>query len=576
MSDEDLDTLVQTYKHLKPESGDMRLLRWTEHGVYIDDCDGLHPETIHQYYGHHSQERVRLPHQSGAGHPEDEEDADEGVDEELDMEGELQQQIGNNQQHNIRHEPIDVLESNSPFEMEEYHDAFFNALSQVRDAGLVPDDFGLHPHEWEGGDVGPGLGKGGSSKRDPASHLVVARCETEEGRMREASTGSSKTKGKGKSAKVSEKRKHVSRIIVICGGFVIDSDDSDPSGEDDDNDNDNESSDVIRLNDQKAPTPGKIQELLDHGLAVLDPDTNGGDDGKSKYYYFTNWTHSDFNAWFRRLFPRLFEYLDTVLRDMEGPKWRLLTKDRVYLDVVMVDKPLVKEFTLHKGRPSASVKDTMAVRIKEQVWRSWKSGGVKKDKGKKRAWWEDEDDSTTQTLEQGASSSLAQCEMSPVFPTIAQIINSMDGHGDGNYSSLFGGSFDEPADIPVASGSGSHFAPGSNSAANVITMADTNATADAATANTTAFAVNAAAATATAHTAANLAPQTDHPLIMDNGGEHLFIDLTTPSPPPPPTLPLPPLETTPVRPAPRRNATYGIEADEGLAGILNPWKRRRV
>jgi hypothetical protein len=56
----------------------MRFLEQIEHGVYMDECDGIHPDVINQYYGVEGKPVNCQMGQSGAGQP-----PDEGEDEDL-------------------------------------------------------------------------------------------------------------------------------------------------------------------------------------------------------------------------------------------------------------------------------------------------------------------------------------------------------------------------------------------------------------------------------------------------------------------------------------------------------------
>ncbi|KAG1844109.1 hypothetical protein C8R48DRAFT_818693 [Suillus tomentosus] len=52
---------------------DLRFLGQIQFGVYRDDCEGVHPDVIEEHYGVHGPTTTRRQHQSGAGHPIDEE-----------------------------------------------------------------------------------------------------------------------------------------------------------------------------------------------------------------------------------------------------------------------------------------------------------------------------------------------------------------------------------------------------------------------------------------------------------------------------------------------------------------------
>jgi hypothetical protein len=113
----------------------------TEHGVYIDDCEGVHPDVINQYYGIHGRQTRWAPDQTGAGHPEEEDDADDWED--------LEEMVGADQEENIRHEPIEVPETADPFSTPELRVAFEAAFASVQEHGLIPTGYGLLPEEWD-------------------------------------------------------------------------------------------------------------------------------------------------------------------------------------------------------------------------------------------------------------------------------------------------------------------------------------------------------------------------------------------------------------------------------------------
>ncbi|KAF9789389.1 hypothetical protein BJ322DRAFT_1000862, partial [Thelephora terrestris] len=81
----DCDSFVREW-NLHPISGhdtndmspqDLRFIRQTQLGVYNeDDCEGVHPETIQEYYGTTEDHVQRLAGQTGAGHPPEELDDD--------------------------------------------------------------------------------------------------------------------------------------------------------------------------------------------------------------------------------------------------------------------------------------------------------------------------------------------------------------------------------------------------------------------------------------------------------------------------------------------------------------------
>ncbi|TFY76459.1 hypothetical protein EWM64_g7555 [Hericium alpestre] len=143
--DEDCQNFQQDWNH-HPISGkakdqspaDMRLLGQLEHGIYADDYEDVHPDILNRYYG----VDVDVEHihgQTGAGHPDDEED-------ELPS---LRDHIAADQEPHIRHAPIDVPDNGSPFQDLALEAAFFAALSSIHDQGLIPNGYSVAQAEWD-------------------------------------------------------------------------------------------------------------------------------------------------------------------------------------------------------------------------------------------------------------------------------------------------------------------------------------------------------------------------------------------------------------------------------------------
>ncbi|KAG1848385.1 hypothetical protein C8R48DRAFT_610934 [Suillus tomentosus] len=133
---------------------DMRLMGQLEHGLYADDCEGIHPDIIRQYYGTAGKPMHRAPHQTGAGHPSDEEweDIDDFEDPGVETEDlqELPQLIAADHDSHFHHKPVRVPKHASPFNSATLHNTFYQAFTQVREAGHIPEGFGVLPHEWDG------------------------------------------------------------------------------------------------------------------------------------------------------------------------------------------------------------------------------------------------------------------------------------------------------------------------------------------------------------------------------------------------------------------------------------------
>ena len=83
---------------------DLRFLRQTQFGVYDeDDCEGVHPDMIQQYYGTTKTRIHRHANQTGAGHPPEEYDND------------LVGEVIEDQDPNIRHDAIPTVSSPAIF-----------------------------------------------------------------------------------------------------------------------------------------------------------------------------------------------------------------------------------------------------------------------------------------------------------------------------------------------------------------------------------------------------------------------------------------------------------------------------
>lgn len=77
----------------------------------------MHPDNINRYYGVIGPERQRQAHHSGAGHPpeEEEEDSNKSTSESEASYQDIAQGIAEDQEANIRHPPVEVPCSSSPF-----------------------------------------------------------------------------------------------------------------------------------------------------------------------------------------------------------------------------------------------------------------------------------------------------------------------------------------------------------------------------------------------------------------------------------------------------------------------------
>ncbi|KAJ7476048.1 hypothetical protein FB451DRAFT_1463400, partial [Mycena latifolia] len=57
--------------------------------------------------------------------------------------------IAGDQDHNICHEAIEVVENECPFASQEAATIFSGALQEVQSAGIIPENFGVAEGDWE-------------------------------------------------------------------------------------------------------------------------------------------------------------------------------------------------------------------------------------------------------------------------------------------------------------------------------------------------------------------------------------------------------------------------------------------
>jgi hypothetical protein len=126
----------------------MRFTGQTEHGIYIDDCTGVHPDVINQYYGVHQSRRSG----NAGGSQTLEEDGDDQV---ILDEGDwldLEDRVAADQEANFHHEAVEAPKHANPFPDEEFQRAFDEALAVILDQDAeteIPLGYGLLPEEWE-------------------------------------------------------------------------------------------------------------------------------------------------------------------------------------------------------------------------------------------------------------------------------------------------------------------------------------------------------------------------------------------------------------------------------------------
>ncbi|TFY80937.1 hypothetical protein EWM64_g3074 [Hericium alpestre] len=131
---------------------DMRLLASTEQGIYPDEDNlaQVEPALLQEHYGVDGPPAHRRRGQTGAGHPLDEEDAEDDAEEPLRTQSanNLAAQIAADQGPNVRHEPIEVSRHANPFPTFDVEKLFWAAFHKAQAAHIVPDAMMLTDAEW--------------------------------------------------------------------------------------------------------------------------------------------------------------------------------------------------------------------------------------------------------------------------------------------------------------------------------------------------------------------------------------------------------------------------------------------
>jgi hypothetical protein len=115
----------------------MRLMSDLTRGKYSNDFDNVHPDILERYLGVHGPPSQRQ--HSGAGASDDDEDYSD-----------LDDRIAIDQEHHIRHDPIEVPPHSNPFKSPDTEALFDSAHRDVVAAGIVPSGFGVQESEWDG------------------------------------------------------------------------------------------------------------------------------------------------------------------------------------------------------------------------------------------------------------------------------------------------------------------------------------------------------------------------------------------------------------------------------------------
>ncbi len=126
-----------------------------EFGVY-DDYDNVSSAELEQHYSVHGNPVHRLPGQTGAGHPADENDFSDVAEASVEHDGDWldmdeAEAAVDEANRNTYTEPIPVPEHNSPFVSDAEMQAFAIMLSQYEDSGFIPAGYGMSRREWENG-----------------------------------------------------------------------------------------------------------------------------------------------------------------------------------------------------------------------------------------------------------------------------------------------------------------------------------------------------------------------------------------------------------------------------------------
>ena len=106
------------------------------HGKYADDFQNVHPDILQRY----GNEGKHLGFVSQIMVHEISEDLD--------------QAIAGDQDRHIRHEAIEVVDNQFPFNSVEGGDIFTGAFNEVRAEGIIPEQMGVAETEWEDGVYG--------------------------------------------------------------------------------------------------------------------------------------------------------------------------------------------------------------------------------------------------------------------------------------------------------------------------------------------------------------------------------------------------------------------------------------
>ncbi|KAH7903008.1 hypothetical protein BJ138DRAFT_1021260, partial [Hygrophoropsis aurantiaca] len=117
----------------------------TVNGVYVEECEGVHPDTLNRYYGVDLDgDEIIHQHRTGAGHPPDEDETDSDRAS-APRHADLAARIEEDQQSQILHDAIDVPTHGNPFQHSDdgLEEAFDQVLAQAIAEDIVPYGYNL-------------------------------------------------------------------------------------------------------------------------------------------------------------------------------------------------------------------------------------------------------------------------------------------------------------------------------------------------------------------------------------------------------------------------------------------------
>ncbi|KAF5339702.1 hypothetical protein D9758_014882 [Tetrapyrgos nigripes] len=140
---------------------DLYFLGKLKHGAYKDDCKGIDADTIACFYGIYGDPVQRRPHQTGAGHPLDEDSDGEsepdsesgsGSSEGSDISGDEMGDAVAEQEGQIKHDAVKTPRHQNPFHGNPQRQAHFaESLWELSVKNFVPRGYGVWQTEWGSG-----------------------------------------------------------------------------------------------------------------------------------------------------------------------------------------------------------------------------------------------------------------------------------------------------------------------------------------------------------------------------------------------------------------------------------------